>query len=836
MSYSTSKFKSNMANYVEEMINPSTYYDWLNKNTTISGVPFTVEKYPFQKAILEDMHINMCVTKPSQVGLPLALTTPVFTTEGWKQLGQVQVGDLVYTPKGEPTRVVYLSPIQTDSPCYEVTFCDGTKIVADENHRWFVHSDKAFNLHGLADQDAYQIGRITTKAIFENYKTDGQNIFYVPTMLPLKGKHQDFPFDMYELGYSLGEGEAKELGFNLLDSSNIQRLAFLSGLLDSKCSTTNFDAARFHLPNSESLDIVVQVLSSLGLKVIVDGDYCSYDSDYRKPENYHRRIVDVKPVAPVPVRCIMVDDAEHQFVCSKAFITTSNTEIQIRKALALVARNPHRNLIFTLPNKNMVQRLYQTRVQHLLDSTEAFNPEEVKKPTRSIEITQIGSSFFLMFPANEQAATSQPADIVFNDEVDLSDQDVLALFNSRTQGSDWKMIQEFSTPTYANYGISSSYEKSDQHVYMFQCPHCNHYQIPKFTSDFMVIPKLPTGLIEDFSNFDFQWVDKYDLELSKAHAKCEKCHRPVAYGDPKNHQWVAKYPRRTDNRGYQVSPFSTSQITPSYILGQLAKYRKNDNIKGFKNTVLGVEHEDGDERLAAEIINLCFTSHVAQIFPETESERYFIGIDMGNLCHVTISRSTGINHTEVVYFGIVKKEELRDRVLNYLKLYPNLVLGFIDRLPLISDSEGIREISYRKIMPVQYGTSNSTGTLITPKKDEYGILNYYLVQRTNHIDKLVTAIKNGWITFSGYGIYRDMIVEHLRDMVRKVIDDNGEKMPVWEKLKGQDHFFHSLAYMYQAVYQYYEGDLDGTRSTNSFLYLAGFDSNIMQPANKSIYG
>lgn len=45
-----------------------SYSEWVCKNTTLKGVPFNFKRYPFQKAIMDDMHPNLCVIKPSQQG------------------------------------------------------------------------------------------------------------------------------------------------------------------------------------------------------------------------------------------------------------------------------------------------------------------------------------------------------------------------------------------------------------------------------------------------------------------------------------------------------------------------------------------------------------------------------------------------------------------------------------------------------------------------------------------------------------------------------------------------------------------------------------------------
>ncbi|WP_082221095.1 replicative DNA helicase [Luteipulveratus halotolerans] len=75
------------------------------------------------------------------VGKALALDTPLPTPTGWTTMGDVEVGDELIGADGRPTRVVAATDVMTDRPCYEVEFSDGTVIVADEQHQWFVSVD-----------------------------------------------------------------------------------------------------------------------------------------------------------------------------------------------------------------------------------------------------------------------------------------------------------------------------------------------------------------------------------------------------------------------------------------------------------------------------------------------------------------------------------------------------------------------------------------------------------------------------------------------------------------------------------------------------------------------
>lgn len=70
------------------------------------------------------------------VGKALALDTPLPTPNGWTRMGDVAVGDELLGADGAPTRVVAATEVMLGRPCYEVEFCDGTRIVADGAHQW----------------------------------------------------------------------------------------------------------------------------------------------------------------------------------------------------------------------------------------------------------------------------------------------------------------------------------------------------------------------------------------------------------------------------------------------------------------------------------------------------------------------------------------------------------------------------------------------------------------------------------------------------------------------------------------------------------------------------
>lgn len=69
-------------------------------------------------------------------GKALDVETPIPTPIGWKRMGDLVVGDVVFDESGSPTPVIAAFDVMYDRTCYEVEFSDGSSIVADAEHEW----------------------------------------------------------------------------------------------------------------------------------------------------------------------------------------------------------------------------------------------------------------------------------------------------------------------------------------------------------------------------------------------------------------------------------------------------------------------------------------------------------------------------------------------------------------------------------------------------------------------------------------------------------------------------------------------------------------------------
>lgn len=509
-----------------------------------------------------------------------------------------------------------------------------------------------------------------------------------------------------------------------------------------------------------------------------------------------------------------ITDDMHPNMDVKKISQVGLTEVQIRKVLSFLRRNRGMSAIFTLPDEKLFKKISQSRVMPIVKENAVFNTEEDEDAVRSMSTMQFGMSWLYMTASGEGDATSTSADAVFNDELDLTDQAMVALFNSRLQGSLIRINQRFSTPSYAGFGIDAGYNISDQREYMVRCDACNHWQVPEFNRRFVRIPGLPDEVM-DLSEIDDSMIDMIDLPNS--YVCCEQCERPLDLAST-NREWVANFPSRTQGRGYWVRPFSTSHLGVDYIVDQLLKYKRRDYMRGWHNTVLGEAYTDGNARLDQDAIDRCFTSaiKIPEISPDAP---VFVGIDVGQVCHVVLGTGTSVQNAHAFSFLAMPVGE----VLEYLKAIQaryRLIQGCVDRHPYQPTAESFRDGTKGKVWPVEY---RGTAELNLKEEEQYGQVN-----RTMFLDQVARQIRNGNLKMSGYGHQKGLIIEHLRDLVR---DEKPEEPAKFIKLTGNDHFYHALGFMLCAIKM-----ADAIRGTSDEIRTEVAVSRIILPSGSKSMG
>lgn len=258
-----------------------------------------------------------------QLGKALHDDTPVFTPKGWVKHGDIQPGDYVYSPTGEPVKVLAVTG-STEQELYRVNFDRGHSLIASGEHIWrgkrkyhprgYKHGGPTWEWRDmqLTTEDLSKFG-VTTKTNGRKHVT--RPLAIDPTK-PVEMLPNQLPIDPYILGLWLGDGNQhtgtigkgradegwlKEIGKEIpsnsvgnhfgirvdgltvdlreagliqnkhvpqryLMSSVDQRLALLQGLMDTDGHAMPGGGAEFSSTTKSIADAVAFILSSFGVK------------------------------------------------------------------------------------------------------------------------------------------------------------------------------------------------------------------------------------------------------------------------------------------------------------------------------------------------------------------------------------------------------------------------------------------------------------------------------------------------------------------------------------------------------------------------------------------
>ena len=151
--------------------------------------------------LVDDKLDLLTISAPPGSGKLLADDTPVLTTDGWKNHGDLKVGDYVYGLDGKPKRVLHVFP--KDMANCVVEFTNGETVYCHENHEWVVF-----------DRSTKEERIVETKYLFTvklDSGVDGKRGHRYRFQLPSKEPFErdvdiKLPVKPYTLGAWLGDG------------------------------------------------------------------------------------------------------------------------------------------------------------------------------------------------------------------------------------------------------------------------------------------------------------------------------------------------------------------------------------------------------------------------------------------------------------------------------------------------------------------------------------------------------------------------------------------------------------------------------------------------------
>ena len=160
--------------------------------------------YPYQVTLLDSYHTNRFSVNMlgRQMGKALSLDTPIMTPTGFVKMGELKVGDLIYSRDGKPTKINFITETMNDRLCFEIEFNHGDKVIADAEHLWNVVLPKT--------QTEITVNTLDLILYFDKLKDTSQSL-HIKTAEILEFKSQEVPIDPYYLGLWLGDGGSKDL-------------------------------------------------------------------------------------------------------------------------------------------------------------------------------------------------------------------------------------------------------------------------------------------------------------------------------------------------------------------------------------------------------------------------------------------------------------------------------------------------------------------------------------------------------------------------------------------------------------------------------------------------
>lgn len=182
------------------------------------------------------------------MGKGVLLDTLVKIPNGWKQIGDIEVGDYVNTPNGDKAKVTGVYD-NKQVPCYKITFADGRNIVCDKDHLWEVYN-----------QEWGEYRTIDTEMLFKCMDSEGMR-FDIPLVDPTHSADEiiSLPEDPYLLGKRYLNLES--IPDIYLTASFEQRLTLLKGIVDSNIS----DDLSLLVSSSEKLyEQLLELFRSIG--------------------------------------------------------------------------------------------------------------------------------------------------------------------------------------------------------------------------------------------------------------------------------------------------------------------------------------------------------------------------------------------------------------------------------------------------------------------------------------------------------------------------------------------------------------------------------------------
>jgi len=229
------------------MRNPE-YFHWTCKHL------FNIDLLPSQVVILQELwgHSFPIFIGSRGLGKAQPVEEPILTKNGWIKMGNIKIGDMIYSRDGNLHNVTHIHPQGKKQIC-RLTLADGRVLDSCEDHLWVVTKENIEVI--ISTKDIILSGLISDE---KNYK------YKIPNCQPIEFEQQILPINPYAFGLLLSNNKEKFIPEIYKHSSVKDRTGLICGLLDG-CGSVSKDIIELNSKNKRLLDDLTYVLRSLGV-------------------------------------------------------------------------------------------------------------------------------------------------------------------------------------------------------------------------------------------------------------------------------------------------------------------------------------------------------------------------------------------------------------------------------------------------------------------------------------------------------------------------------------------------------------------------------------------
>ncbi len=415
--------------------------------------------------------------------------------------------------------------------------------------------------------------------------------------------------------------------------------------------------------------------------------------------------------------------------------------------------------VYYFPTDEDVKDFSQDRANPIIDYSEYLSGKMRYDKADNLGLKQMGnSSLYFRGVWTKRKVKTIDADEIVKDELDEADQENMIFAEDRLLHSSFKWIIELSQPSKPDYGINRSFKRSDQRYRMVKCPACGRWN--------NIVESFPANLMHKGKD------DKLTAWIG-----CTRCRRKL---DMRSAVWVAKHPSRSkEHVGFLHSQLYSNTVDTAFIYNRYTSAVLSSEKRNFWISIVGVPYQDSE---------LCpFTEKTiteAEGAHGFEKSAYasFMGIDVGDVCHVTVWGWTG-NRLRLIHC----EEVLADDEERFHWLIENYRSFFvIDAMPYKNLSKRLC-LRYPGWGAIQYFKGAGL-TEKTEGEDEYQV-PVVMHDRTESIDEMAGLFQEGFFELPNPKLLKadqtdvyERYKEQLKNLEKeKKTDRNGYEVAVYKK-------------------------------------------------------